>query len=275
MATRFRNKISLLVLASAPIIVLAGEWTIFRSIERQHGRAVTTVIAGLLRDESTMSRSYLLAQSLEDMQTFGVINCARVAQIDGSIISVFYDSTFKASCNATNLMAVVLPGIDGYQWEVKVQPVLSLSFYTMKWLTMALSMLVLIGAFWIVRYLFAEEKRRRKVAEIQNGLLEELARQVRHDVASPITALRFVAEKAPLDSDTKEFLNLAVQRTQGIFETLKQVKNRTEYLPLRDEIENIVYEKWRTDSTFPRIEYSMGGETLVLQRLNLVERFQT
>lgn len=256
MATRISKQIPLLGLIAALLLVISGEWAVFSHLEAQQSRSVATVIGAQLRDESTMSRTYLLAQSIEDLQAFGVIRCAKLSQRTSNGASVFYDSTFKEGCGT--LSAISLRGLDGNDWELQVAATPGLGFYLMKWLTMAISGLLLFGVYFLVRRYIAEERRRRSVAETQRALLEELTIQVSHDVASPMTALRFIADRAPLDAETKEFLRQAVARTHGIFATLNQARAISERFLLRNEIEKIVNEKRRFDSKFPDVELNLG-----------------
>ncbi len=218
---------------------------LFESLEAQQSKSVTSVIGSQLRNESSMSRSYLLAQSLEDLVTTGAIKCASLARTGADGRSVFYDSTFRDHCPRGSLKAVIFRGIDGHDWEFKLAPHIPVSFYVIKWTTILSVALLLIFSFVVLYEFIGRERRRRK-------LLEELTSQVRHDVASPISALRVIADRAPLDSEMKDFLSSAVARTEAIFRSLSR-EGGAGSCWINQELQRVVSEKRMSSPTFARL----------------------
>ncbi|NJM09454.1 MAG: HAMP domain-containing histidine kinase [Bdellovibrionaceae bacterium] len=98
--------------------------------------------------------------------------------------------------------------------------------------------------------------------------MEQLADQVRHDVASPMSALKVIADRAPLDPETRAFLKEAVNRTSGIFDTLKQFRSVEEPVRLDLEVKSILEEKRAARSEFPVTTIDLPAISL---RANRVE----
>lgn len=244
-----------LVLVVALILSALAIIMLFEGLEVQQGKAVTSVIGSQLRNESSLSRSYLLAQSLEDLVTTGAITCASLTRMEAESRSVFYDSTFRKNCPVSALQTVVFRGIDGHDWEFKLAPNIPVSFYVIKWTTIISVALLLVFSFVFLYEFFGREQKRRK-------LLEEITSQVRHDVASPISALKIIADRAPLDSEMKEFLGNAVARTEAIFRSLNEEKSAASCW-VNKEVESVVREKQMSSSLVPQI--TMRVEPLLVE----------
>ncbi len=268
MAVWFKRKISILTISIVSLAVAVGLalHVLFTKIEADQSIAIVSVIGSLLRDESAMSRSYLLAQSIEDMQSVGAIKCARLSRLDRESSAVFYDSTYKTNCNSSNLNSVNLEGIDGHKWKFEVVSNTKTTFYLLKWATIFGALLLLAFGYYLLSKMLAREGRRRESAEQRRRFLEDLTRQVGHDVASPISALRMIAARAPLDKETKAFFNDALSRTEGIFASLKGTDSSAEWIELRSEVSRIANEKMVTNEKFPRTEVRLSNVSLRLPR---------
>lgn len=279
MATRIRDKISLLnksrvlyrlfIFTAVEVTTIFVIQLMFSRLEAEHIKSVTTVIGSMLRDESLMSRSYLLAQSIEDMHSYGVLKCASLSRINNGITSTFYDTTYRQDCPRNSLESVNLVGLDGNTWTLRLVPNLGTSFYIIKWSSLFLAtLIVLVGYLVLIEILNREEKKRNSV-ETKRKFLENLTHQVRHDVASPMSALRMIAERAPLDAETKLFLKEAVKRTEGIFNTLKSVKDFDQAVDLEEEVKNVLKEKELIRENFPKVQMEIGRFSINVPRIEL------
>lgn len=237
-------------LISVAISVLTIQ-LVFNRLEQDQSRHIATFLTSLLRNESSMSQSYGISQSLEDMQMNGAIYCARLAKSDRLEKAIFYDSTYKAECPLNRLTKIEMKGLDGHSWSLEVAPVLSFSFYLIKWSAMAISVALFALAFKVLKNVFERDRRRIEAADTRRLFLEHLNEQVRHDVASPISALRIIAERAPLDPDTRTFLKEAVSRTSGVFQALTEGIGKTESFDVVRAIRMVVQEKKVSRSAFP------------------------
>lgn len=250
---------------SVILIILAIQF-IFSRLEVGHSQTVAAVVGSILRNESTMSRSYLLAQSIEDIQAYGAITCARLSKIEKGQASVFYDSTYKANCSASQLTKIELPGLDGNVWQFEIIPNLGLSFYAIKWLTLSSAVLLLFVLYRALKEMFERQERTIESIETKRLFLEQLTEQVRHDVASPISALKMIAERAPLDSETKDFLRQAVSRTSAIFQDLKQLNSKPQSIHLETELTTLVNEKVLSRENFPRVRINTPNVSLTVDK---------
>lgn len=251
--------VSTLVLS---IILTAGILLIFERLKSNQAKKIASTIGTFLRDESSMSRSYLIAQTIEDMHAYDVVTCAKLSLIRDGNITVFYDSTFKPDCAQDSLEKVVLSAIDGNSWEIRLSPTNDLSFNLIKWGTLSLANLVLILAYLALAKVIAREKVKRDLIESKRIFLEELTQQVTHDVASPMSALSIIAARAPLDPDTKNFLIEAVKRTEKIFDSLRQVQRQAEAFSLGRELDLLIREKKTTYARAVAIENLTENFTL-------------
>ncbi|MBX3033463.1 MAG: HAMP domain-containing histidine kinase [Bdellovibrionaceae bacterium] len=256
--------IGLLILEALALGAVQG---LFVRLEVGQARMASTLVGALLRNESVMSQSYLIAQSIEDMQAFSVIQCARLLKTTSEAKVIFYDSTFKRGCSLRGLETVTLAGLDGNSWEMQVAPKIDISFYILKWMTLlSVSVALFVGYRLLIQILMSEKKKIESI-ETKRIFLANLANQVRHDVASPISALKVIAERAPLDPDTKVFLQEAVQRTEGIFNTLGQFKALDEAVPVDSEILKIIEEKKATRPDFPKVMLDIPKISLKMPRV--------
>lgn len=238
------------------LVLFLGLQFLFLGIQNEKAESVNSLIGSMLRDESLMSKSYLLAQSIEDMQKQGVLICARLSKIDGSEKAMFYDSSFRESCQDRLSAPISLKGLDGHQWEIQVATPVSWRFNFIKWMTYLIASGFILGLYWALQTRVRREKEYRLKEEAQRKFLQDFNNQIVHDMASPLTALNFIADNAPLGKHERDFLKEAVWRTEGLFQTLKHPVKADSVFSVRQELQVIVREKQLVLGQFPQVEYT-------------------
>ncbi len=263
-----KGRLKFTIIAGLILAVLVGisVQVVFDRLESMQAEAITTVIGTLLRDESAASKSYLVAQSLEDMRSTGAIQCVRLSRKNGAGFSVFYDSTFQEDCRKIKLESVTMQGLDGETWNLSLLPKIPVLFHVIKWTTLSALLIAIATGVWGIQNILSREDARRQRLEVRRKFLEELADQVRHDVASPISALRVIAERAPLEADTKAFLKQAVERTRGIFESLNQASVEEEAIDISLEVSKVIAEKKLIRGDLPQISTAIPALSLHLPK---------
>jgi len=242
--------------------VIIGVHLLFSRVESNRTKAIATVIGTLLRDESSVSNSYLLAKSIEDMHVLGIVNCARLSRFGDHSNPAFYDSTYKRDCDLDQLQSIKMTGIDGNIWQFDLVPSMDFSFSILKWITTLSTLTLILVTYLILTHLLRTERKRRESSEQRQSFLEDLTKQVGHDVASPLTALKLITAKTDLDSGTKAFLMEIANRTEGIFAKLKRSDATPEKICLKNEITKVIREKQVSTVDFPETTVDVGEHSL-------------
>lgn len=275
MAIRYRKAIfilkkikpSLLLLISALLLTATGILAIFSKLEMNQTASIMSILSSLLRDESNVSNSYLISKSLEDLHKVGVLHCALLKRVSTHQHNIFYDSTFKDNCVNKKLTTNRLEGLDGQQWELSILPRIEPSFYVLKWLTLLVFIASIVAIYWVISNRFTKEKQKRIHADERRRFLENLASQVRHDVASPMTALKIISEKAPLDDQTRTFLKQIISRTDGIFNSLSISTTKNGIINIDTELQKIISEKQLSWGKCPWIKYEKCSSEIKISEI--------
>lgn len=208
-----------------------------------------------------------MSQSLEDLHETGALRCAKLIRSSDGDRSIFYDSTFRVDCSESNVIKKHLVGLDGNEWQLSLVPLVPISFYFIKWLILFLSLALIFAGHIMAISLLNKEEERRKNVEEEKRFLENLTAQVRHDVASPISALRIAIDSSSLDRDMRNFLGKAVGRTEEIFNSLSTMRKATDRFSIDYEIQSILEEKKLVWNSKIQTEFDMSNRFLNLSRV--------
>lgn len=239
---------SLAVWVRAALFVVAGIcFYTFRSVEEQASLHTESSVQSLLRREAETSNSYALAKSISDLENLGIISCIKMTELN-PIRRVFYNSSQVSHCKSIfyytppvtkeltslNGALVLLEYSQPRNWPLLLSEILIYFFIT-------------VFAMILPRFIFSvfKEKNLRLInLENQNESIFNLARQVSHDVASPISVLQLIADRVKKsDPEIEEVLNATLDRTKTIFNHLRQGSAHPEFFTLNIMIEKMVQEK--------------------------------
>lgn len=241
--------------------------SLFEKLRDEQTEAVSSVIGTLVRSESALSQSYLISQSLEDLQVTGIVECAELIQIKADRETIFYSSVFKNSCKPEKLTKTILNGIDGHAWVLKTVVHFSFIFRLLEWITAISGSVLILMIMLGIRHVSAKNTEKVLALENRRRLLEDITRQVQHDAASPLMALRSIASSASLDNDTKQFLLQVISRTNGIFETLKKSELKFEKFSIEKELVNLIHEKRVTGTDFPIVRFEIHDFNIFMPKI--------
>ncbi len=232
-----------LIFIFVTLILLISILRIFSQLEEMQAISINTIISSMLRDETKVSNLYLFSKSIEDLHKVNAITCAIIYKNEGGNIKIFYDSTYNESCQTNGLKNTKITGLDGQDWEFAVSPKIISSFYILKWFTIAFVTFLILITYYLTKNYLDKENKEKLRSEERRLFLENLTQQVHHDVASPLSALKIIAKKSPLDEATKIFLNQAISRTSDIFESLNFTELKHTKINIDAEIKHLVQEK--------------------------------
>ncbi len=201
---------------------------IFRLISLQDNSNSQKSIKGILRSESLNGNSYALSKALSDLEILGIASCITLIEKTESS-RVYYDTSGNDPCFRNRFSRILfeakteIVSINGLKYDLTFQLPFSWSFIFLEILSY-----ILIGLSF---YLFLQNRKREilnhtlklTAVELEKDMVLELTSQAKHDITSPLTALRtIVIALNNIDPEIKEFLNRAVLRTEEIFKLLSQ-----------------------------------------------------
>lgn len=210
------------------LLVASLIFIFFRKLDQKEDEKIISNIKTILRNEVNLRNTYALSKSLVDLETIGVIRCSSLKEENNSF--VYYDTISIDNCSKSLFLS-----LRKIRAELKAQSGFTYEFYFVKNLNY-FSLIVEFSSYLILIclvYLFKNfvqitESRittRQKIFEIEKKLMQDHAKQISHDVASPLSAIKMVVELVKnIDPEIKEILLNSIQRTQSIFDDLKNEK---------------------------------------------------
>lgn len=220
---KFRSEYQGIVFALKLLVVtlIFINFAAFREFDKRDTNRVKGNVETLLRNESSTSNSYAISKTLVDLESLGIFQCARLQEA-GNSNRTYYDS-MGSSCAAGlfdsfRIHEVSLKGLNGNSYRLsffKTPNVFALIVEAFVYL-----FLILVFIFFPRLILNIERSSRTRLAalEIEKNLMIDIAKQVQHDVASPLSAINSVISILDnVDPLVKEILTSASKRTQEIF----------------------------------------------------------
>lgn len=207
---------------------IMATFLIFRLISHQDSLNSQKSIKGILRSESLNANSYALSKALSDLEILGIASCITLIEKTESS-RIYYDTSGNDHCFRNQFSRILfeaqteIVSINGLKYNLTFQLPFPWSFLFLEILSY-----ILIGLSF---YLFFQNRKREilnhtlklTAVELEKDMFLELTSQARHDITSPLTALRtIVIALNNIDPEIKEFLNRAVARTEEIFKLLSQ-----------------------------------------------------
>ena len=268
------------------IFLSVGVFTVFRVLNARSLANSVSAIESILRNETNTSNPYSLAKSISDLETLGLLNCV-VLRESSEGNHIFFDSRPRSSCliDRSSFMRGLHPfieteviAVNGMVYQLKMQA-------PIQWSELMLE--VFLYGFLVSSGFAIEILRRRtesvnqwklKAAHAERAILLDSTRQIRHDVASPLTAIRFIsAALKDVDPEKKEILLKAVDRADEIFAELAEAArtDKAGKVDLMLVLKDVLDEKrsvWGSDVTFEYVgldknEVSVVAEVSALKRV--------
>lgn len=232
-----------ILLRLAIAILLLGTFLSFRILSANEKVKVSKAIESILRKEYLAANSYALAKSFSDLELLGIIKCTRLTELN-DIKRVFYDTTGRSECRnflpfgLRPTSSTVLSSISGLNYSLEFS-------HSVPWSKFLLEIVTYVVIFGVTFAFGITWEKQREISEIRQSalalekeILESANRQVKHDIASPLSAIKMATQLlANIDPQIKSIILNAVDRTNAIFNELSEIHPLSSNM--RREIVNI------------------------------------
>lgn len=272
------RKYELLAIYVTSSLLIAAVFISFRYTKSYYNQQVVAAVESILRNEAIQGNSYAVAKSISDLESVGIIKCSTLKEHGNSSQRIFFDTSSKPNCTLNaepwifnDLIEAILPAINGQKFEIRSQIPRRISDSCLEILIYFLIGLSTMRVIKNRKKSIAKSIALQKLAEMEKHLLIESAAQIRHDVASPLSAIELVIGLTKdIDPRQKEILQRAVLRTREIFDDLKMSSSSTiENIYINHLIDEIVEEKkllWRNENVDFKLSltnhfYAVGNST--------------
>lgn len=233
-------------------IVLSVAFAAFRSLQASDSERLLSTVGSILRNESIIANTYALSKSLSDIESLGLIDCAQVRE-SNTTHRLFYDTSTNKRCymgtwlERVNTTSTEITSINGTSFLVGIQPRLDMS----KIILEILVYIIIVISFIQINKSLQRNRQiteaRIKAMEIEKQIMLDHNRQIRHDVASPLTAINTIVRLIPkMDPELKSVLTLAIERTQSLFNDLNKpigtqlTESATEIAGLKTDVLSLI-----------------------------------
>lgn len=211
-------------------------------VNRYQQQSTWKSVASILRNEVNSSNSYQISRALSDMEAVGWIKCVKLTETSNDT-RIFYDTTSQAYCGTfASKTRGELRAVNGATWDMSFASPENIWLHFLRFL---LPVLVLLFQILLFRYLETQRQMQEAMrlrVQIEKDFLLDLTKQTKHDIASPIGALRIVVKRLDIPSEYSEMLGQIVERIDGIFNQLKNASN-SDVLMANEYLESVSIEK--------------------------------
>lgn len=230
------------------IVLCVFIFILFRKIELNEGSNLKKNIETILRSETFVANSYALSKTLVDLETVGLVNCSKLSEINNNG-RVFYDSLNNKKClNFFNLVKksekIEMRSSSGITFELEYylnRNVFAILFEGILYIIFSVLYFILPNIF---NKIVLKNDIKLRALEIEKNILLDQTKQVSHDVASPLSAIKLVVGLLKnIDPEIKDILINSINRTQMIFDDLKKARDFTSSVNANICVREIAKEK--------------------------------
>lgn len=248
------------------VLALLAVQAAFLLLQKNDVERVMDGATYIFRSEEIASNPQRIAGELLDMADRGLLSCPRVIGADGV---AYLDRRDLLPCAANPWFLFgaeterTVQSITGSVWTVSMIVRNSTAFTIALWVTRALAIVVVLSGFFLAEAVTIRLRLHREHAE----RVEEISRQVAHDIRSPLSAIRILLQRAGLKPD-----HAAV--AQASFERMDRIANdvlaRGTQGPLgtrcfpQTVVERILREKQAEFADAPELVWSVNIEACPL-----------
>jgi signal transduction histidine kinase len=223
----------------------------FLLIQKYEAERALEGIFTVFRSEEIASNPFRITAELQDLVVRKVIQCPRL-QIHGSG-ELYLDRSDLGPCDPAPIRLLGLAvsrsvhSISNQHWDVTVTVPNSRMFYLALWCSRAASILLILMAVLFVQRMKMKIHSVQQVASAakQNvQLIEDMTRQVAHDLRSPLSAISLLTSRPTLSEDEKSIMISASKRLNRIASEVlkfhKIEKSDRNSLCFRSDIVNLI-----------------------------------
>lgn len=185
-------------------------------VNYQQKQSLFQAVAVTLKNEVNSSNSYQISRSLKNLEDVGMIQCVVLRESTNSE-RLYYDTSTAKNCGFFyNMASGSLRSINGSSWF--------LSFETTNFISVMIFRLMAFTAVIMIHFLllqyFREHERRQQATifkkELESKMLTDLSARTKHDIASPLTALKIISKRIDASEEYRIFLEQATERIESI-----------------------------------------------------------
>ncbi len=212
---KYNVKLILLVLVLAWLLV---SQVIFLSIQSHIAGRTAKLVEFQVKDEVAKGAPDKVATSISTLESLEMVRCFSVNSI-GERRELIRESYYRGGCNVWKYglggksVSIEIQSIGGSRWEIEFLSQNPTEFYVFLYFVRSLGIAAILFVTFFFKRLSEEELR---VAAIERDFALELsrvARQVAHDIRSPLSYLR---QFASVTSNLPEALGIATNRIDQI-----------------------------------------------------------
>lgn len=282
----FPKKIGISLKAAALLVLIFLTFILFRTLQRANANKTLSTISSILRNEANTANTYAISKAFSDIESLGIVNCT-VIEDGGTSRRVFYDTSMNSRCAIGSPMepyftaSAAVMAINGLSYNIKIQPKIDYSNIILE----LIAYLSIIIAFhqissFVARNRLKTEARIRAI-ELEKQLLLDHTSQIRHDIASPLSAVNILLNLVPsMDREVHAVLIRALHRTQELINDLSVVSKSSsnahlnpslQSLLVKDVLKDLFEEKKVLFSNSPSLKFNLdhkaeGAAVLVDQK---------
>ncbi len=251
----------------------------FRKFDRNDSQKVNKNIETLLRNETNISNFYAISKTLVDLESLEVFKCAFLRE-ENKPRNIYYNS-IETKCRSSifsNLRTqnIILKALNGNKYELKyIKNIDAFAIITELLIYLILVSISLVFQKYL-KNLEYDNNLKIKALEVEKNMMLDHNKQIKHDVASPISALNSIVSLLKnIDPEIKSVLISAIKRTEMIFEDLNLSPGEPVMLSLKPIIQEIVNEKkilWSNTVNFELESFLIGDDIYILSEEKILKR---
>jgi signal transduction histidine kinase len=214
------------LISSSIIVLLILIQILFYFIQYSHIDSAAKGIKGIIRADFAESNSYNISKAFRDLEYLGLFECS-IVKTSKLKEQPFLDLSFNKNCSSNFFLlngitsSISLSLSNGDNWDISFKSINNNGFFYALWLTRFFTVLIILLLFKL--YIEKTDKKIQLML-IQNNHskdLEQISRQVSHDIRSPLAALNMAMQDLDqLPEGTRLILRASIQRIQDIANNL-------------------------------------------------------
>lgn len=215
-----RSSISLTALLIGALVLVQ---LVFLGLQRSESLRVFKSFQAVFRSDDVVANPYKISSELEDLTYQGTITCPTLESVEAG--KYYLDRRDLRPCFEDYLqingsfVEDSIQSINNSRWKISFFVPSSFFFKISLWA----SRLVIILSILLVWNLMSQARRRVEVEKMRADMerdnarfIEDLAKQLAHDLRSPLSAINLIIQKANLDDSHKSVLAIAIDRLNTI-----------------------------------------------------------
>ena len=231
---RLLNKFPFKILFIGSSLILLIVQLIFFILFKHESNKVLDGLNSTFRNEMIATNPFLISREILDLESAGIIQCPGLS--NENTIYIQQRDCFQNYFTLNQLfVSKKIKAITGVTWHLSAYIPANKYFLIALWLTRILFVFIYFLLLLYLRGLKITHQLKIEKSEA----MERIARQVAHDIASPLTSINLVASSLNVPAKEKEMIISAVKRILAMTDELVlQHKSTWKNKPVIDTISN-------------------------------------